>query len=97
MTHPREPVPHTCPDIDKVIKNINEALKECNVRRRVESTTDELAERLSNIEWVLGGLEDDLEKLRTANSLLREWGIDEAQTVDARDKEISTLTKEVAA
>lgn len=61
-------IPHTCPDIDKVITSINYAQKA--IGKGLESDDKRYFE---DAESELDGLEDILEKLRTANDSLREY------------------------
>jgi len=65
------PVKHTCPNIDKLIKGINQALKLC---RDGESGYGEPKDIFSEIHDELWGMDDVLEELRQSNSSLREWG-----------------------
>jgi hypothetical protein len=95
MAHIREPVPHTCPDIDKVQKAIERSEKLCrhdNARDDEES----LRSRLDDIAYELYGLIGELEKLRKANASLREWGTEEAGEVDALHDELRSIEKQVA-
>lgn len=70
------PVKNTCPDIDKGIKLIENAIKIISRRRmEIDSNSDEddvLYDILYLIEDVPGILED----LRRDNSALRDWGHD---------------------
>jgi len=61
-------IPHTCPDIDKVIKSINSA--QAAIGKGLKSDDRSYFE---DAESNLDGLEDILEKLRTANDSLREY------------------------
>src|SRR3990167_1057893 len=93
VSHEREPVPHTCPEIDKIILAIDKAQKLCeNLKGEDE---EGLLSRLCDIEWELGGLDDMLEDLREANDALRTWGITEAKEVDDLRQELSTVEKEL--
>lgn len=68
------PVKHTCPDIDRAIKQVNSAIKSAyDGQKRHEKRTDDwydYHEIVSDLE----GLEGALEDLRSANTFLREWG-----------------------
>ena len=93
-SHRREPIAHTCPDIDKIQGAIMECEKLSNSYAVKRDDEDGLRSRLDDIEYKLSGLVDKLEKLRSANSSLREGGIDEAQTVDTLKEKV--LEVEVA-
>lgn len=83
MSHHREPIKHTCPDIDKVIKSIKEIERLCSDRnlRGIEEI-DDFKSIISEIDSELWGLQDKLEELRKSNEELRSWGVSEAKTVD---------------
>lgn len=83
------PIGHTCPDIDKTIKklqNIREYLEDAMsaIRREIEATND-------LIERELGDIEDSLEELRSDNSSLREWGTENEDKVKELEEELSEL------
>ena len=61
-------IPYTCPDIDKVIKYINSAQKAISRGLKTEDVS-----YFEEAESDLDGLEDELEKLRTANDSLRNY------------------------
>ena len=91
--HHREPIRHTCPDIDKIIKGLNEVQKTTKGYDRIDSV-DELKDIISDIENILWGFEDKLEELRKSNDTLREWGISEAEEVDKLEDKIYVLENE---
>lgn len=82
----RAPVRHTCPDIDRVIKDIN------NCREIIQKVADELdVERMNTddpklakvfqqaVESLeeakcLADVENTMEDLRNSNDILRTWG-----------------------
>lgn len=66
-------IPHTCPDIDKVIKAIKSAMKSAALGMRAVDTDNDAYDYLKDIEWELDGLERIMEELRSANSQLRDW------------------------
>jgi hypothetical protein len=68
------PVKNTCPDIDKVILNINRALSVASEGLKESEKRSNDWYRYRDIEGYLEVLEGELEKLRSANAALREWG-----------------------
>lgn len=89
MGHQREPIKHTCPDIDKYIRRI----KNCLVSER-ELRDMEIDDILINAIDMANELEsciDYLEELRSSNDTLRHWGIEEAEKVDEIRTKIDDL------
>lgn len=80
MTHHREPIKHTCPEIDKYIKSIKmEIYRESDLKRMDEENLRDIALSMnSELERCI----DYLESLRTANDILRQWGCEEAHSFD---------------
>lgn len=82
------PVRHTCPDIDKVIDGIKQAMNDAsNGKVITEKNSDEWL-HFDGIIDSLYGLEYVLEDLRKSNDSLRGWGHD-------LEKEISSLEREL--
>lgn len=80
--HDREPIKHTCPDIDWVIRRVNDAMKSAKDGMKMcDSDSDEWS-CFDNIIDELYQVEGKLEQLRTSNDELRQWGIEEANKVD---------------
>lgn len=88
--HHREPIKHTCPDIDKLIKGQNEIMKLIKNYQKIDEITD-FKDIISDIENILWDFESELEKLRNSNDTLRDWGISEAQEVDRLEDKIYIL------
>jgi hypothetical protein len=88
--HYREPINHTCPDIDKLIKGQNEIMKLIKNYQKIEDTED-LKDIISEIENILWNFDNELENLRKSNDTLRCWGISEAEEVDKLENKIYTL------
>ena len=86
--HYREPIKHTCPDIDKLIKGQNEILKLIKNYQKIDDV-DEFKDIISDIENILWDFDNELEKLRSANDALRDWGISEAEEVDKLESQIA--------
>ena len=93
-THKREPIAHTCPDIDKVLKSVSKIEKLSNTNGREDE--DQLKDIISDIEFEISNINDLMEKLRRSNDELRAWGIEEAEKVDELELQIEELsTKQV--
>ena len=80
MGHQREPIKHTCPDIDKYIRRIKKVLVSERELRGCES--DDLMSYSINMASELESCIDYLEEIRSSNDTLRQWGIEEAEKVD---------------
>ena len=92
--HNREPIKHTCPDIDKLIKGINEIQKLTKNYQKIDEVED-LRDIISDIENILWYFDNELEKLRSSNDTLRDWGISEAEEVDKLEDKIYALENEL--
>lgn len=84
-SHKREPIKHTCPDIDRYIKAINQSIYKDSHLKGMEYS--ELFDAASEMASELESCIDYLEKLRESNHQLREWGIEEAERVDELESE----------
>ena len=92
--HHREPIKHTCPDIDKLIKGQNEIMKLIRNYQKIDDV-DEFKDIISDIENILWDFEDKLEDLRKSNDTLRDWGISEAEEVDKLEAKICVFENEL--
>lgn len=87
MSHHREPIKHTCPDIDKYIKWIKfEIIQDRDLRNMSE---DDLRDSASRMSSTLQDCIGYLEELRSSNDTLRKWGIGEAEEVDKLESKLS--------
>jgi hypothetical protein len=86
MAHTREPIKHTCPDIDKYINWIKMSIvKNRDLRNMDEKDLIDAALTMaSELESCIGYLEE----LRKSNDTLRCWGIEEAEKVDELESQI---------
>ncbi len=67
-----EHVPDTCPQIDKVISSVKNALRDLEGARKYHSDNyTEISARAQDAEYELRDVEDIMEALRTANTRLR--------------------------
>jgi len=91
--HDREPIKHTCPDIDKYIKWIKfEIVKDRDLKNMDEK---ELFDAASSMSSQLESCIDYLEELRKSNDTLRQWGITEADEVDSLKNYIEELEQKL--
>jgi hypothetical protein len=91
--HPREPIPHTCPDIDKIVK-LCKNIKSTGKLGRYEYTIEELTDIIDNMTSDADDIEDLVEKIRYSNDELRRWGNDEATRVDELELELEDIEKQ---
>jgi predicted P-loop ATPase len=91
--HHREPIKHTCPDIDKLIKGQTEIMKLIRNYQKIDEVED-FKDIISDIENILWDFDNELEKLRSSNDTLRDWGISEAEEVDKLEDKIYALENE---
>ena len=87
--HPREPIKHTCPDIDKYIKWIK---WEIATDRELKGMDEkELYDAASSMSSQLENCISYLEELRKSNETLRNWGIEEATNADDLEYELEQI------
>jgi DNA repair exonuclease SbcCD ATPase subunit len=70
----REQPDPTCPMLDSVIRELQRATKELDRWQRDKEDAEALATRCEYAEWRLGGIEEELEKIRSHVSEIRAWG-----------------------
>lgn len=80
-----EPIPNTCPDIDKIIDKIISAKEEA--RYIVRDSEGKYAVQTNWIIDKLNSVISDMEKIRQDNRTLRDWGNDEHQRAEEAEKE----------
>jgi chromosome segregation ATPase len=87
------PVRNTCPDIDSVIKSIREAMR--IARDADDLTLNQISDAFNEVYYLLDGLENQLEDLRSDNSSLRSWGLELEERVEELESEIWELKSQV--
>lgn len=87
------PINNTCPDIDEVIKGIEEAEKLASdfYTNFSDKTVVDIEEAFQDIANALFKLTDIMEELRNANSTLRDWGEKNEIEVNRLEAEIEEL------
>lgn len=89
----REPIKHTCPDIDKWVKWIKSAIVKDRDLKNMDQA--DLYESASAMSQELESCIDYLESLRSSNHELREWGIEESKRVDELEEIIENQNAQV--
>ncbi len=87
----REPVRHTCPDIDKLKSYIEQAVKEC---KKDYDSLDQAKDGFDIINYWIDDIPNELERLRDANSSLRDWGnalLDKVKELESENERLSEL------
>jgi chromosome segregation ATPase len=89
------PVGHTCPDINKVIAAIKQAMKTAESARKNLNVDNEAHDYFHDIIYELDGLENVMEELRESNSQLRSWGEEMESSVDDLDRDLELKHAEI--
>lgn len=91
--HHREPIKHTCPDINKYIKWITSDIEQDRYLINMEKKElyDTASTMASRLEDCIGYLEE----LRNSNDTLRCWGIKEAENVDSLENYVEELENKI--
>lgn len=86
------PIPNTCPDIDKAIKELQPLVKTIYKMKEYEyEDIDTVKDLLSNCRYAMDCAIDAFEDLRKANDTLRSWGKEmeeEAETLQVQVDEL---------
>jgi uncharacterized coiled-coil DUF342 family protein len=90
----REPIKNTCPIIDKYIQTIKGEIVDTRYLDGMD--VDELREIISSMSSQLNECIDYLEEMRTANSVLRGWGNDEASRADEAENKVYELEDKIS-
>ena len=88
-SHKREPIKHTCPDIDKYIRWIKMEIMDDRDLQRLDEK--DLFDTASSMRNQLEECINYLEELRSSNHELRMWGIEEADEVDSLNNYVEEL------
>ena len=88
----KEPVKHTCPDIDRLKKNIEEAVSICE---QEYYTLDTAIDGFDDVVYNISSIPDELEDLRSANSSLRDWGNALLDKVNELESTVSKMEDDI--
>lgn len=101
MARDRAPIGNTCPQINSVIEvlaGVADRLRDISDKldlATLEAEANDIFEQSGNLRALFKGRCSPLEELRTANEALRNWGNEEAQSVDEAREEIKRLESRV--
>lgn len=87
-------IPYTCPNIDKIIKRINAAMKLLREAEKIED--DGIKDYIDDAFEELDGLEDELEDIRKSNSSLRELWESEEEKVKLFTEHLEVFKNAIA-
>lgn len=92
-SHKREPIRHTCPDINKYISSIKAEITSWSTIDNMDhDQAIETAKAMnSELERCIGYLEE----LRSSNDTLRQWGVTESSNADEFETNVNVLEEEV--
>lgn len=90
------PVKHTCPDIDKAIKQISNAMKAALDGKKECTKGDDIWACFDAVEDELWGLTDKLEDLRSDNDHLRNWGHECEESIKELEDQIQELENKLS-
>lgn len=85
----REPIRHTCPDIDIIVKQAKEIQGMC------KSPDDDQEYNYRCISDLASDIISQIEDLRSSNSTLRDWGNDLNDELESVEKERDDLQQTV--
>lgn len=87
------PVKATCPIIDNIIRDIRNALNEAiGIDKNFENSSfNEIKQSIENIISHLNGVESNIEDIRDANSMLRDWGHQNEELIEKLNYNIAEL------
>lgn len=96
MSHPREPIPQTCPQIDKIVGKIKYLNKQFPRHWSDVTDLEKLQELAEEMQSVLEDCDSEFELLRRSNEMLRGWGEQEAVDCDKLEEQIQCSPTERA-
>lgn len=95
----REPIGHTCPDIDRVISTMTSIIKEmdgCKGSDEVVDLLSQISSWSSDLANIAIGRWSEIEDLRSSNSALRDWGKDMYSYAEELENEINELNSTIS-
>ena len=91
----REPVGNTCPQINYIQSCINDAVKEC---KKDYDSFDLAKDGFSDVIYYIEDIPNELERIRDANDMLREWGnalLDRVKELESENERLSEIISNI--
>lgn len=91
----REPVGNTCPQINYIQSCINDAVKEC---KKDYDSFDLAKDGFSDVLYYIEDIPNELERIRDANDMLREWGnalLDKVKELESENERLSEIISNI--
>ena len=91
----REPVGNTCPQINYIQSCINDAVKEC---KKDYDSFDLAKDGFSDVIYYIEDIPNELERIRYANDMLREWGnalLDKVKELESENERLSEIISNI--
>lgn len=91
----REPVGNTCPQINYIQSCINDAVKEC---KKDYDSFDLAKDGFSDVIYYIEDIPNELERIRDANDMLREWGnalLDKVKELESENERLSEIISNI--
>lgn len=94
----RAPIGNTCPDIDSIIavlEGVADRLDEIVGRTEDADEAAQLETQAENLRELITGRQSALERLRSDNDSLRQWGNEESKRADEAESEAKALQHQI--
>ena len=91
----KEPVGNTCPQINYIQSCINDAVKEC---KKDYDSFDLAKDGFSDVIYYIEDIPNELERIRDANDMLREWGnalLDRVKELESENERLSEIISNI--
>ena len=91
----KEPIGNTCPQINYIQSCINDAVEEC---KKCYDSIDIAKDVFSDVIYYIEDIPNELERIRDANDMLREWGnalLDKVKELESENERLSEIISNI--